>query len=140
MTIHQVATAADQAAVCAILAQAFGLAHAGLTSMLNVTQLSGPGLTIYLACQGEQPVSTVATIITGSIVGIWSMATLPEQQRKGIGRTLLSHVMAQHQERGVRDIYLWSTAAGQRLYGQLGFRTVAELSIWTTGRSMQVHY
>jgi GNAT superfamily N-acetyltransferase len=106
---------------------------------LGVAALDGPGLTMYLAYDGRQPVSTVATIKAGPIVGVWSMGTLPDQQRKGVGRALLGHVMELHRAQGARAFYLWSTPAGQRLYDQLGYRTVTELSVWTTGQSVQVH-
>ena len=137
--LKQVVTAADQALVCDILAHAFGLARAAFTPVLDITQLDAPGLTTYLVYQGDQPVSTVATIVAGPVVGVWSMGTLPDQQRKGVGRALLGQVMAQQRARGTQNFYLFSTDAGQRLYEQLGYRTVAELSVWTTGESVQVH-
>lgn len=136
--IKPVTTAAEQASVCAILAGAFGLSHAALQPVLDVTQLDGPGLTAYLAYQDEQPIGTVATTVSGPVVGVWSMGTLPAYQRRGVGRALLGQIMAQQQARGANTFYLWSTTAGQRLYEQLGYRTVDELAVWTTGASVQV--
>jgi predicted GNAT family acetyltransferase len=138
-SIKLVETADELAAVCSILAHAFKLNHDALQRVLGIAALDGPGLTMYLAYHGEQPVSTVATTVAGPIVGVWSMGTLPDQQRKGAGRALLTQVMAQHRAQGARYFYLWSTPAGQRLYDQLGYRTVAEFAVWTTGQSVQIH-
>ncbi len=142
-TFKQVDTAAEQKIICAILANAFEVSDAALRQVVNTTQLDAPGFTAYLAYQGatagEQPVSTVATTESGPLVGVWAMATLPTHQRQGSGRALLGAVMAQHRSHGAKHFYLWSTAAGQRLYEQLGYRTVTELSIWTTGQSVQSH-
>jgi GNAT superfamily N-acetyltransferase len=137
--IQWVANADELADVCTILAHAFNLHEDALRRVLGVAALDGPGLTMYLVYDAGQPVSTVATIMAGAIVGVWSMGTLPDQQRKGVGRALLGHVMEQHRAQGARAFYLWSTPAGQRLYEQLGYRTVTELSVWTTGQSVQIH-
>jgi GNAT superfamily N-acetyltransferase len=137
--IKRVETAEELAVVCTILACAFSLNEDALRRVLGVAALDGPGLTMYLAYDAGQPVSTVATTVAGPIVGVWSMGTLPDQQRKGVGRALLGHVMAQHRSQGARAFYLWSTPAGHRLYEQLGYRIVSELSVWTTGQSVQIH-
>jgi GNAT superfamily N-acetyltransferase len=140
-SIKLVATAEALAAVCTILAQAFNLAHAldVFQRILGAPILAIPGLTIYLAYEDGQPVSTVTTTAAGPLVGVWSMGTLPAYQRQGVGRALLGYAMAQQRACGTKHFYLGSSEAGQRLYAQLGYRTVAELSVWTTGQSVQVH-
>jgi GNAT superfamily N-acetyltransferase len=58
------------------------------------------------------------------------MATPPEQQRKGMGRALLSQVIDDYRRRGVERFHLGATEAGRQLYTSLGFELVADLSVW----------
>ena len=51
------------------------------------------------------------------------MATLPEHQRKGMGRALLTRVIDDYRRRGVERFYLGATEAGRPLYASLGFET-----------------
>jgi GNAT superfamily N-acetyltransferase len=58
------------------------------------------------------------------------MATPPEHQRKGVGRAMLSQVIADYRRRGLRRFHLGATAAGRPLYTSLGFELVADLPVW----------
>jgi GNAT superfamily N-acetyltransferase len=62
------------------------------------------------------------------------MATPPEHQRKGMGRALLSQVIADYRRRGVERFHLGATEAGRPLYESLGFQLVADLPVWVLQR------
>lgn len=95
--------------------------------------LADPPL-IYVAARDGVPMSSVTVTLHGDTAGIWTMATPAEHQRKGVGRALLTHGIALHRARGVRDFYLMATPAGQPLYESLGFETVALCEIWSNAK------
>lgn len=119
-------------------ARAFGLSLDALQRVVTPMALSGPGINAFLARYDGRPASTVWTIQAGPVVGIWSMATAPEVQRRRVGRALLDQVLAHHQERGATDYYLLATEAGYPLYERIGFRSVTQPSVWVAGNSVQV--
>ena len=65
--------------------------------------------------------------------GITLMATPPVHQRTGMGRALLTQVIADYRGRGVGRFHLGSSEAGRRLYESLGFKLVADLPVWVLG-------
>jgi GNAT superfamily N-acetyltransferase len=58
------------------------------------------------------------------------MGTLPEYQRQGAGRQLLSAALRHHLQLGAESFYLVAFEAGKRLYDQTGFQTEADLRLW----------
>lgn len=145
-TIQRVENTAELEQVCQVLASAFSLPLESLRRVHGEPILAAPGLTLYLAYAAapgcEQPasaaVSTVATVQSGPVIGVWAMGTAAGYQRQGAGCALLTHVMADHHERGAQCFYLLATQAGKRLYDHIGYRTVAELDTWVRGHSTQV--
>lgn len=70
------------------------------------------------------------TVAMGRLVGdggwyflVADMATLPEHQRKGLGRAILTDLLDEIRERAPEGAYvtLMADLPGQRLYEQLGF-------------------
>jgi GNAT superfamily N-acetyltransferase len=100
--------------------------------------LDVPGIECFMARRNGTPFSSVWTTRGGSTVGIWGMATPPEQQRQGAGHALLTQVIADHVERGAKLFYLIATEAGFPLYQRVGFQTVANPVVWVAGHSVQV--
>lgn len=88
------------------------------------------GVETYIAWGDEGPMCTVSVTPTGDTGGVSLMATPPEHQRKGIGRALLSQVIADYRRRGMQRFHLGATEAGLPLYRSLGFELVAELPVW----------
>ena len=58
------------------------------------------------------------------------MATPPEHQRRGMGRALLTQVIADYRGRGVERFHLGATEAGRPLYASLSFEPIADLTAW----------
>ncbi|CAN2211420.1 NAT_SF domain containing protein [Candidatus Nanopelagicaceae bacterium] len=69
-------------------------------------------------------VSIVTAVVQDDYVGIWSMATPPDHQKKGYGGELLKFVMKRHTELGAKDFALVATDAGKVLYDKLGWQTI----------------
>jgi GNAT superfamily N-acetyltransferase len=122
-----------------LISAAFQLPRGAVARVIepNVTPTSAAS--IYVGFAGETPMSTVTITRTGTTAGVWSMATPPEQQGKGMGRALLSRIIERLRHEGVERFYLFATAAGFPLYRSLGFVTLAEEAAWVKGRSTQTH-
>lgn len=120
-------------------ARGFGLPGDSMWRLLESSFAQSDAPSTFVASRDSIPMSTVTVTAHGETAGIWSMATPPEHQRKGIGRALLTRVISKNRARGARDFYLVATEAGRPLYGSIGFRSVANLSAWVLGDSVQVH-
>jgi GNAT superfamily N-acetyltransferase len=114
-------------------AEAFALPEAAMVALLaaSLKLLDGPA--VYLASRGGVPMSSVTVTGHGDTAGIWTMATPPAHQGNGMGRALLTRVMAEWRRAGTKRFYLIATPAGRPLYESLGFGTVGLLSAWTSG-------
>jgi GNAT superfamily N-acetyltransferase len=138
---YQVARVADADTLReanAVAARAFALPEDAAQRAFGPPLLAAPGVELFLARQGSTPVSSVQTTRFGASVGIWTMATLPQHQRKGAGRALLQQVMQHHRDGGATLFYLCATQAGYPLYERLGFHTVSQCAVWVAGQSTQV--
>jgi|SRR5579862_7936547 len=80
-----------------------------------------------------EPVSIVAIVAAADSLGIYSLATLPQYRRCGYGEALLRAAVASESQRtGTERLALQSTEAGYSLYTRLGFRDVANFSVYLT--------
>jgi ribosomal protein S18 acetylase RimI-like enzyme len=61
---------------------------------------------------------------------VWFVATRPEAQRQGLGRQVMSALLADARRRGNRTASLQSSSAGRRLYESLGFTAVGEVHLY----------
>jgi GNAT superfamily N-acetyltransferase len=81
---------------------------------------------VWLAHEGDQPVSTVWLTRAGACLGAMEMMTPPEYQGRGAGRALLSQALHSEWDETVDRAVLLGTPAGRRLYETLGFVAVDE--------------
>jgi len=120
-----------------LAAAAFDVPRDAVARCIDVGITETAGVETYVAWGDDGPVSAVSVTPTGNTAGISLMATPPEQQRKGMGRALLTQVIDDYRGRGVERFYLTATEAGRPLYASLGFEALADLSAWVLGPSTQ---
>ena len=113
-----------------LIAAAFDTPRDVIARCIDVVMTETAGVETYIAWGDEGPMCTVSVTPTGATAAISLMATPPEHQRKGMGRALLSQVIADYRRRGVNRFHLGATDAGRPLYASLGFEPVADLSVW----------
>lgn len=113
-----------------LIAAAFDEPRDVIARCIDVCVTPTAGVETYVAWGDEGPMCTVSVTPTGDTAGITLMATPPEHQRKGMGRAVLSQVIADYRRRGVARFHLGATEAGRPLYTSLGFELVADLSVW----------
>jgi len=79
------------------------------------------------------PVSTTAIVACGDTIGVYNVATLPDQRRRGYGEAVMRYALAEaERERPSRPVVLQSTQDGLCLYERMGFRTVARFSVYAS--------
>ena len=110
--------------VANMVATAFELDREWVGKTFASKRLAESSTAFYLARAADRPMSTVTTSGSGGTVGIWSMATPPDFQRRGAGKAALLGAMAHSRSKGAHTFYLIATPAGKPLYDSVGFRTV----------------
>lgn len=77
---------------------------------------------LFLAGESESEPMSIGAVIEGAgIPGIYVMATLPGQHRKGYGKAILSRLLAEASASEGRLVALTASQAGAGLYSQFGF-------------------
>jgi len=85
----------------------------------------------YVGYWRGRAIAVVSTVLAGGAVGVYSLATLPQHQRHGVGETLLRYALEDtFAETGVTRTVLQSTQAGLSLYRRMGYRTVTRFRIY----------
>ena len=113
-----------------LIAAAFEAPRDVIARCIDVGLTETPGVETYVAWGDDGAMSTVTLTPTGNTAGISLMATPPKHQRKGLGRALLTQVIADYRRRGVARFHLGATEAGRPLYASLGVEPIADLSAW----------
>jgi len=87
----------------------------------------------YVAYFEGEPVSTTAVVIGGGAIGVYNVATVPDEQRRGFGESVMRHALAETRaQHGDGPVILQSTPVGLRLYQRMGFRTVARVAVYSS--------
>lgn len=87
--------------------------------------LEAPGVRAYLGRVDGRPVATAVSVRTGEVVGIYSVATVPEARGRGYGTALTWRTLADA-DPGVRAAVLQASPMGRPIYERMGFRLVRE--------------
>ncbi|WP_117212162.1 GNAT family N-acetyltransferase [Allorhizocola rhizosphaerae] len=88
--------------------------------------LNADGLTVWLARRHGEPAAAGFTYDDGLGVGVYWLATSPAHRSHGLGRAVLTEMLAAHRDRTATPV---ATEAGQPLYRSLGFTTVS-ITTW----------
>jgi len=85
----------------------------------------------YVGYSNGQAVTTAAASVTGPVIGLYSVATLPQYRRFGFAESIMRQVIerARAQE-GVEQTVLQSTISGLALYEKMGYRTVTKFRVY----------
>ena len=116
LEIRRVGDTATREAFCAIGSVCF---HVPITWFREVfdNHMVWDRFAAYVGYRNEAPVSTAAIVMGGGAIGVYNVATMPEQQRHGYGEAVMRHALAQAQkEHGMERSILQSTPAGYRYF------------------------
>jgi ribosomal protein S18 acetylase RimI-like enzyme len=85
----------------------------------------------YVGFVNQRAVTTAAAIITGDVIGLYSVATLPEHRRLGYAEAIMRKIVEQAgQTSGIEKTVLQATQSGFALYERMGYRTVTNFSVY----------
>jgi ribosomal protein S18 acetylase RimI-like enzyme len=87
----------------------------------------------WVGYQDGRPVATAATVASHDVIGLYNVAAIPGEQRKGLGEAITRHAIGEAmRESGVQRVILQSTWQGEKLYRKLGFREVSRLVVFNS--------
>lgn len=89
-----------------------------------------PHLRCFLGFRNGTPVATSARFLSGGLVGIWGVATVPEARRLGIGAAMTLAALGDGARQGYRVGSLIATTMGEPVYRRLGFRELFRVGMF----------
>jgi ribosomal protein S18 acetylase RimI-like enzyme len=80
-----------------------------------------------------KPVATAATVVSDGVIGLYNVATVPDERGRGFAEAITRHaIRSASRESGLGRVTLQSTAQGERLYKRLGFREVSRVVVFNS--------
>lgn len=108
-----------------VIAAGFGSPREFTDRLLPPRVFEHPGLRAYLGSVAGRPVATAMSVRTNDVVGVYSVATLPEARGHGYGTALTWATLADA-DPGFRAAVLQASPMGRPVYERMGFRLVRE--------------
>ena len=85
----------------------------------------------YVGFVNQRPVATAAAIVTGDVIGLYSVATVPECRRLGYAEAIMRKVVEQTgQSAGIERSVLQATQSGLSLYKRMGYQIVTNFNVY----------
>jgi GNAT superfamily N-acetyltransferase len=87
----------------------------------------------WLAYSDGEPVATAATVVAADAIGVYNVGTLPAHRGQGIGEAIVRCAIDRaRQQTGIQRTVLQSTSFGYELYRKMGYKTVGQVSVFTS--------
>lgn len=109
----------------------------------DLLYLANPETTLaYTAYQHGEPVATSLLKLAAGVAGIYSVATVPEARRQGIGGRVTLYPLLQARQMGYRAGVLGSSEMGLGVYRALGFQEICTTRsyVWRPGRNLHANH
>jgi len=96
---------------------------------VSATLDPGEAIQFFLVtCEGRPVATTVCCLLDG-VAGVYCVATLPEERRKGFGAFATAEPLRLARRRGYRVGVLQSSESGHPVYRRLGFQDVGSVAL-----------
>lgn len=85
----------------------------------------------WIGYRNGQAIASACTVTDAAAVGVYAVATVPTEQGKGYGEAMVRHAVTTAQEHfGTKPTVLQTSLHGMPLYRRLGYKTVADFTIY----------
>jgi ribosomal protein S18 acetylase RimI-like enzyme len=129
--LRPVADAVTRTAFAEVMSTAFEIPHSVSMSVYGAERAWKGTFQGYVGYSNGRAVTTAATVIAGDVIGLYSVATLPQHRRLGFAEAIMRQVVQEaEQTRGVSRTVLQATASGLSLYEAMGYRTVTSFNVF----------
>jgi ribosomal protein S18 acetylase RimI-like enzyme len=129
--VRTVGDEATRAAFAEVMSTAFEIPHSVSMSVYGAERAWKGTFQGYVGYSNGRAVTTAAAVITGDVIGLYSVATLPQHRRLGFAEAIMRRVIREAQEsRGVSRTVLQATSSGISLYEAMGYRTVTSFNVF----------
>ena len=130
LAVERVTSAALGEIFAAVLADGFGTTPALARTFVAPGAIDAEGVSHYIGWLDDRPVATATRVTTGSIAGIYNVATARDVRRRGIGAAMTAAALLGGREEGCASSTLQSSSQGYSLYKRMGFRHIADYRSW----------
>jgi len=114
-----------------IMSVAFEIPHSVSSAVYGSERGWSGGFKGYIGYVNGRAVTTAAAMITGDVIGLYSVATLPQHRRLGFAEAIVREVIEEARAKeGVRRTILQSTASGLSLYEKMGYQTLTNFDVY----------
>jgi ribosomal protein S18 acetylase RimI-like enzyme len=129
--LRRVQDAATRAAFSDITGVVFDIPHDVCNKIYGSEAAWKHSFEGYVGYSAGVPVATAAAVITGDVVGVYSVGTLPQSRRRGYAEAVMRRMLADIKDRtGIETSVLQATHSGLSLYQQMGYKKVTRFSVY----------
>jgi len=115
---------------CHVMSMAFEGPFAGLMEAYSSEEFWNAGFRGLIGYRDGRAITTACLVTSESCAGLYAVATIPAEQRKGYGEAVMRQVLAKQDHTG--RVVLQSTASGISTYERMGFAHVADFTIYVS--------
>jgi ribosomal protein S18 acetylase RimI-like enzyme len=134
LEIQTIADERTRGAFAEIMSVAFDIPFSVCAAIYGSEHAWMGGLKGYVGFANRKAVTTAAAMITGDVIGLYSVATLPHYRRLGFAEAIMRQVIEDaRRSLGVTRTVLQSTRSGYALYEKMGYRTVTNFNVYIAG-------
>jgi ribosomal protein S18 acetylase RimI-like enzyme len=127
LEVRPVVDAESRSAFAEIMSVAFEI-PSGVCTAIYGSEFAWTGeFRGYVGFVDGKAVTTAAAMITGDVIGLYSVATLPGYRRMGHAEAIMRVVIEQS---GAARTVLQSTRSGLSLYERMGYRAVTNFNVY----------
>ncbi len=131
LDIRPVADEPTRDAFSEIMSTAFEIPHSVSASIYGGPRAWQGSFRGYVGYSGGKPVTTAAAVTASGVIGLYSVATLPQHRRRGFAEAIMRQVIdLTARSSGIERTVLQSTPSGLGLYEAMGYKTVTQFDVY----------
>lgn len=122
LTIHLATTSSEKEDWINIGSAAIGAPKSGMHRMFHdIFQDTSNQFEFLVGYTHTQPVVSAVIFYEKNCASIYWVCTIPEQRRKGWGRSIMMNALERARKRNIKQVILQAQPMGERIYRGLGF-------------------